>query len=609
MLEHLREGIAAGSAGEEAYAAFLDRLSLGDAGDGGDCEGWMAMPEARSMDLRFAGLREALSEACPAPEPASGAARARISLSRALRPRRDPAPSLTGFDRLGGEGVFAGGAWRLAFSEAARPDQRLLRLGSGRFSLYAGQFHASLERTRLGFVAGGRFYAGRSGNSGVTGPWEARSPALDGLAVGAKAGRWIAEAAGAWNRLDPRAGGSQPGSDALLYQLGFARPERVSSRNPSRRQAGGGNLAEWGLRFQVLHLRGEGGLSDGGDPADITVAGLGLEGAWGGFARWSLGLAGSRIAAPPGMPGGSRPGEPGGYAEAALSSPSPTAAKISEQIATPSASPLSGPRDAETETDAQSGRSDPEGPVSWRLEGRQATEAWANPLQSPRGILRDTAGGWILPGRGEGAAAVRACFPFAARGDWAMALRSGLEADWSYTGGLLAQSGSLGFLQRWGRRWGAWTSETGTALRWRVSGTPSAAEGAAMAGAAAMSDDAGARSPMAILGWGQALGWRQGAWKAKAAFTWKGKGYVGALPAPLSLETGRAAQAPANEGAWTVAVLTGDIRNPGSYLRADVRESWVLGRRLKAEQTIRLPWSPEGLGADLSYQLRLEAAL
>jgi hypothetical protein len=632
VLERLREGIASGSASEGAYNAFLDRLAFGAAGDGGDCRSWAALPEARSEDLRFAGLREALAEVCPsepaAPEDGPGGgdavgarggapggvpegapknapkggkasaqgkdARALISVSHSARPRRDPTP--TGWDRLAGEGAFAGGAWRLAFTEGARADQRLLRLGSGRFALFAGQFHASLERTRLPFVAGSRFYAGRSGTSGVAGPWESRSSALDGLALSIGAGRWIAEAAGAWNRLGPRAGETGPGPDALLYQVGLALPARVPPRaSPRRGKNGDGgtngeNRAGWDLRLQFMHLRGESAFSDGSDgsdrsdpsdPADLTVAGCGLQAAWDGFARWSLGLAGSRFAAPPGMQSRSGFGEAGGYVEAALASPVPSG------------------------TVAESGQDAPGGPASWRLEGRQATEAWANPLQSPRGILRDTAGGWNLPGRGEGAAAARGCFPFAARGAWAMSLRSGLEADWSSAGGLLAQSGRLGLLQKWG----AWTGETGTALQWRRSGTASAAEGAALAGDAALPDDPGGRAALSAMGWGQNLAWRQGVWKAKASFTWKGEGYAGALPAPLSLEAGRSADPRRNEGAWSVAALTGDIRNPGGYLRADVRQSWRLGRRLKAEQAIRLPWTPEGLGAGLSYQLRLEAAL
>jgi hypothetical protein len=623
VLERLREGIASGWASEGAYTAFLDRLAFGEAGDGGDCRSWTTLPEARTEDLRFAGLREALAEVCPsdpaAPEDRSGGGaggrapegapedapkdapkggkasvqgkdtRALISVSHSARPRRDPAPK--GWDRLAGEGAFTGGAWRLAFTEAARADQRLLRLGSGRFALFAGQFHASLERTRLAFVAGSRFYAARSGTSGVAGPWESRSPALDGLAVSVGAGRWIAEAAGAWNRLGPRADETGPGPDALLYQVGLALPARASSRASPRASSRrgengesgtrGGNPAGWDLRLQILHLRGESALPDGSAPAGLTVAGCGLAAAWDGLARWSLGLAGSRLGAPPGRQSRSGFGEAGGYVEAALASPVPSA------------------------TAAESDHDVPGSPASWRLEGRQATEAWANPLQSPRGILRDTAGGWSLPGRGEGAAAARGSFPFAARGAWAMSLRSGLEADWSSAGGLLAQAGRLGLLQRWG----PWTCETGTALQWRRSGTASAAAGAALAGDAALPDDPGGRAALSAMGWGQNLAWRQGVWKAKASFTWKGDGYAGALPAPLTLEAGRTAGSRRNEGAWSVAALTGDIRNPGGYLRADVRESWKLGRRLKAEQAIRLPLTPEGLGAGLSYQLRLEAAL
>ncbi|MEO6094302.1 MAG: hypothetical protein ABIW76_01025 [Fibrobacteria bacterium] len=624
VLEHLREGIASGSAGEEAYTAFLDRIATGDAGDGGDCRAWLAMPEAQSGALRFTGLREALAEVCPAPasagrelapDPAEGAgvgetetparpesrkaARTRISVSQSVHPRRDPAPS--GWDRLAGEGALAGGAWQIAFREGARPDQRLLRLGSGRFSFFAGQFHGSLEGTRLGFVTGGRFYAGRSGTSGVAGPWESRSSALDGLAVSARAGRWMAEAAGAWNRLNPRAGEADPGPDVLLYQLGLALPARIEQPNSLSRHGRGGGLAGWGLRLQIVHLRGEGGLPDRHALDGLSVAGLGLEGVWGAFACWNLGLAASRIEAPSGLRAGSGFGKAGGYAEAALSSPHHSPNSSSSPIASDS----SRLRDAGSGPDPESEPNFPGGSASWRLEARQATEAWANPLQSPRGSLRDTVGGWMLPGRGEGATAARGYFPFATRGAWVLAVRSGLEAVWSSGGGLLAQSGSLALIQRWG----AWTAETGTSLQWRGTGTASSAEGAALSGGAAFANDPGGRSAMALMGWGQNLVWRMGVWKAKAAFAWKGEGYDGAFPAPLSLEAGRSGDSRKNDGAWSAALLTGDVRNPGDYLRAYVRETWRLGKKLKAEQAIRIPLTPEGLGAELSYQLRLEAAL
>ena len=237
----------------------------------------------------------------------------------------------------------------------------------------------------------------------------------------------------------------------------------------------------------------------------------------------------------------------------------------------------------------------PRGP-SWRLEARQASADWDNPLQSHRGILRDTlAGEWILPGRGEGNLISRAHFPVAACGSWNAATQGTAGASWSLAQSLLRESGNLGVSQTWG----AWTHEAGASLAWRRKGLTGASTNAARA------EDPGGEAGTTEMDWGQSLLWRRGGWKAKCAFTWKGDGYAGSRPVPFSLEGAEYGR----RGAFSAALLTGDIRNPGSYLRADLRQVWEAGERVRVEQEIRLPWTPEGLAADMGYQLRLEAAL
>ncbi|GEM_PF-3105353 len=615
VLGILRERIAAGAAGEEAYASMVDLLSEGDADD---CEAWSALPELRADEARFADIRAALQEACPdwpwdgevtgvergqslegeagggAPDGArSGRFGARGSASRTVRPRRDSSAA-EGDLALRGEGywretAWRSGAWKLGF-RGDRPEQRYLRIGSGRFAVHAGHLHSALARTRLGFVAGSRFYAGRTGTSGATGLLFSPQSALDGAGVSLRAGHWLAEAAGTWNRLNPlgHAADSTP-PDALLYQFGLAHGG-----------GGDGQSNGMGFRFQAAHLRCEPPASaarnataaySAPEPAGsaITLAGVGLQGAE-GPARWRMGLAGSLPYAP--VSSGVPPDwlDPGGYAEVAFST---------------------------------------SGPQAWLLEARQASPAWANPLQAPRGILRDTlAGAWILPGRGEGGVASRARFPVAAYGAWSAAMQGTIGADWSLARGPLTESGNFGISQARG----PWTHEAGASLAWRALGI-----------------SAGSGLPTAYgtgttaLGWGQTLAWSRGPWWARSAFTWVGGAYQGSRPAPLSVEVGRGAATSLGHGAtgllesgaaglfepraatpddsresgasawcgseWTAGLLTGDIRKPWRYLRADLRQEWAVGRKVRVQQEIRLPWNPEGLAADMGYQLRLEGEL
>lgn len=592
VLEILRGRIAAGAAGEEAYGAFLDLLAEGDAES---CEAWWDRPEFASpagsgwQGMRFGEILSALVEVCPegrAEEPEEPGvkgvkgARAVLSASQAVQPRRDrtQAPDLRG------AGGWSQGAWRLTLQDY-RPRQRYLRLGPERLAFHAGHIQPALTRTRLGFVAGARFYTDRSGGSGAQGAAGALfSPlrALDGLGVSAAAGGWSMEAAGTWNRLTARGGETGDGTsgdavrrDALAYFAGFAHGKT------GRRDEGG-----WApdFRFQAAHLRSEPGSET---PAAISLAGARLAGALPGGAQGWLGAAASLpSAAPAAAAAGGAPAylPAGAYLETGLAS-------------LPDAAPDPGPS--------------PRAQSEWRLEARQASADWANPLQSPRGIVRDTlAGEWIVRGGGEGGLSSRSGFPLAAAGAWSAGLLGRMGADWSLEHGLLAQSGSLGVSQAWDRGQERWSLESGASLGWYRRGLTGTA-GASGAGArdGTESGETG--------GLGQGLAWSRGPWTAKASFTWKGGDYSGGRPAPLALEwsrregmRGRAkGSGDAPPGSWTARLYTGDIRKPWSYLRAEARQTWKTGRRLKVEHEIRLPWTPEGLAADMGYQLRLETAL
>ena len=105
-------------------------------------------------------------------------------------------------------------------------------------------------------------------------------------------------------------------------------------------------------------------------------------------------------------------------------------------------------------------------------------------------------------------------------------------------------------------------------------------------------------------GWGQSLAWKRDAWVAALMGSWRGGGYSGLQPAPLSLSLGKTGVYP-----WGAAILTGDILPPGSYLRLDLNQGWWAEKRVRVGHTLRLPWSRAGMASDMGYQLRLDAAL
>ncbi|MDQ3002641.1 MAG: hypothetical protein M3Y08_15430, partial [Fibrobacterota bacterium] len=231
------------------------------------------------------------------------------------------------------------------------------------------------------------------------------------------------------------------------------------------------------------------------------------------------------------------------------------------------------------------------GPERWRLDAHQADGEWANPLQSPRGYLRDTLDGrWILPGCGEGGLSGRARFPVLAKADYRVSLRGAMGSDWSLSHGPLAGEGSVGLAQEAG----AWTLETGSTLAYRTPG---------LAGLGLVGQGR-------TLSWGQSLAWRQAPWKAKASLTGAGGGQSGPRPRPHSTDLALALEHREGEGrALAVEVAARDLRYPARYLRFDLRQHWPAGRKLKVAQSLRLPWTPKGPGSDIGYQLRLEAAL
>jgi hypothetical protein len=582
-LERMREKVSSGEAGQESYDALIGFLS--ESGEEG-CDAWAESFESGELPDGGSGtrgreIRAVLAETCPeipgkdgergtgnmddthrpgppdsgpGPGPGSGspdagidpvpagrrrAAWARFEASHSVRPRGDPDP-IGQAPYLRAEAAVPGLSGTLSLRDY-RPDLRYLRLGAGRVTLHAGHLHSALSETRLGFVAGSRFYLGWSGASGLGGALRSPRTALDGLGLRVRAGGWILETAGAWNRLRKSGeDGDAPRRDASMVEAGLARPSGSREDRPE-------------IRLQACLQRFE---PESGPPTEVAVAGAAVSGRAEESILWNLGLAGSwtRLRDSTGAvtTGG---GEPfrvrsGGYLEASLASP-----------------------------DSQG---------SWRIEARQAGPGWANPLQSPRGTLRDTLDGrWPVPGDGEGGLSARNRFPVFQAGGYRADLQGRGAAGWSERG-LWAGEGGLAVLQSLGE----WTHETGSTLTFRRPGPP------AEAGFPESGEE------LDWKGWGQALGWRRGPWQARAAVSWKGGGYSGAYPAPISLSCGRTGTL-----AWNGGLLIGNVEAPWDYARLELRQGWSADRRVRVEQKLRLPWTREGLASDAGYQLRLEAAL
>ena len=440
VLDILDARIQSAEAGEGALDLFLETLGPGDG-----CRDW----DGDSFWKRDPDLREAVEAACPdlgrGSRRGAHAPKGRLRLIQSMRPldEEDPTPppelsarlsaplsvpragSLSGADRpsIGGEGTLAGGI----------PLRRRLWLGRHDFTLQAGRLAFGPETAspgpgrsaalrgegipHLAFITGKRSFPGSGGLSGVEGPWEARSPALDGLALTTRRPLWQAGGFASWNRLGGTAD-ERDRRDALVYSL---------AAGGSREGASGRARDGWGWSMQGARLRLE-YVGEEGDPeaADIWLAGAAME------RRISAGADAEPAGLRAGFALSHLEGEPYG---------------------------------AYGELEWQGGK-----PDRSFLGLHQATTRWANPLASVRALTRDTVqGGWILPGRGEGGLVLRTRLDILRAGSCRMAAISGGEADWSLADGFLAGAGrftlSLGA--------GAWEARTSHGMSWRAQASTS----------------------------------------------------------------------------------------------------------------------------------------
>jgi hypothetical protein len=532
VLEILRERLATGLASQEDYDAFLAGLDEPD-----NCDTWAEDPPDDPE------TRAAVKSICPELRDGDGDGegedgtrgkrgrrRSRVLASQAVQPRRMGASPPFFRADAGSADVRAS----LSLRDFTPFDRHVEVTGEG-LTLQAGHLHPDMADTRLGFVAGSRFYAGWSGGSGFTGPLASPQAALEGLGLAYHAGGWHAQAVGTWNRLLPR--GSRPAPDrrdALLYALG---------------------LSHGRFRFQVAHERFE---TAAGPALAVSVGGLQASDRQG---RWRLGVASSYVDAPSHTEAATRApayggyGSYGGYGEIGLGS---------EQGA-------------------------------YRLEGRQASADWTNPLQSPRGHLQDTLEGqWILPGRGEGGLSLRTRLPLFTAGGYRAEWTGGGGADWALGAGITGSEARLALIQRLG----AWSYEAGTGLRYRRTHVTSGTGADTSAGA-----DPGSS------GFGQILGWGGSGWTARLSLTARERGYRGPYPEPLAVSLRKKSGRGRGWDAGGEAFI-GDLREPASYVRLVIRQEWELGGGMALRHALRLPWSRgTGWAGDMGYQLGLEASL
>jgi hypothetical protein len=559
LLESLRDHIASGRGGEDAYQEALRMLATDPEGG---CEEWLEGGEAEADGGTSGGAgggaaddaawEESLRAVCPetsgtGPRDGEGSDDRRphggpaldLSASQSARPREDgPAPA-----RWSAKGRDAGTALEIS-GQGGELRRRFARIGVRGFEAQAGHLGRFLEPTRIACVAGNTAYADEGGSSGISGPLASGYPGLDGLAFSGRSGPWRAQAAGAWNRLagTPLQGNfpDTPRREAGLLAAGLA---HTRDEGPD-------------LRAQVLALR----LETGGAPATwLGVAGTQAAARSG---DWS-GRAAGAISAGPAREALSRFGA---YAEASISY------RNAQDTSLP---------DWDTAADPVRAQG--------RLRVRQAFREWADPLQSPRGSLRDTVGGWAMEAPGTGGARAESSFPLARSGGYAAGLRAAAAADWAGAGadaeaseaGLDAGRGEAFLIQGYG----PFTWTLGGGLGWRKpgSGVPSAG------------------------GWGLAGDWRQGYWRATAALSRRAPDYAGSRPMPLDLSLSRGPQGRSPGAIWSVAWSAADIRRPDRAQRLDLRQSWQGGKGLRIEQKLRLPWTPDGIAGDLAYHISAAA--
>lgn len=555
LLEALRDHIAFGRGGEDAYQEALRMLSADpesgcgewlqggeaeEAGGAGDEAVWEE--SLRAVCPEAFGAGPAFGEGPLVRRPRRGPA-LDLSASQSARPREDgPAPA-----RWSAQGRDAGAALEVS-GQGGELRRRSARIGMGGFAVQAGHLGRFLEPTRIACVAGNGAYAGEGGSSGIPGPLASGYPGLDGLALSGRSGPWRAQAAGAWNRIAgaPRVAGAPlqgnlpvtPGRDAGLLAAGL------------------GHARDGGpdLRAQIMALR----LETVGAPATwLGVAGTQAAARAG---DWS-GRAAAAISAGPARNGS---GRFGAYAEAAL------AYRNAQDTSLP-------------DWDGAAGTV-----AAGRFRLRQAFREWADPLQSPRGSLRDTVGGWAMEAPGAGGARAESAFPLAKSGGYAAGLRAAAAADWTGAGadaeasesGLEAGRGEAYLIQAYG----PFTWTVGGGLGWHRPGS-----GAPPAG-----------------GWGLAWDWSPGVWRAAAALSRRAPDYAGSRPMPLDLSLARGPGG-VRGAMWMIAWSTADARRPGRAQRVDLRQNWPGGKGLRIEQRLRVPWTPDGIAGDLAYHISMAA--
>ncbi len=223
-LEALRDRMASGMGGQEAYQQALELLA-NDPGTG--CVEWIGdgIPDADGDPAWSETLRAVCpgaAEETPRRRRAAGGPSFGASASQSAR----PAGAGVGPARWSARGRAAGPAleapglgWDLR--------KRTARIAAGPFAAQGGHWDGALGLTRIGCVAGTRAYAKERVSSGMGGPLASSYPGLDGLALTARLGPWRAQTAGAWNRLSD---GKAPGNasvtvrrDAGLLAAGLAR--------------------------------------------------------------------------------------------------------------------------------------------------------------------------------------------------------------------------------------------------------------------------------------------------------------------------------------------------------------------------------------------------
>jgi hypothetical protein len=576
-LEALRDRMATGLGGQEAYLEALEVLASDpDAG----CGDWIGdgLPDADGDPAWIETLRAVCPEAA---EGNSGRRRAAGSPALDLSASQGARPAGAGVEptRWSARGRAAKASLE-ATGRGRQLRKRSAGVAAGPFAAQWGHWDGALGLTRIGCVAGNRTYpreGGSSGSSGIGGPLASAYPGLDGLVLSARSGPWRAQTAGAWNRLPD---GKHPGNASVTVRRDVGLIAAGLARSPTQGPD---------LRTQAFLARLE---ADPAAPAWLAVAGV--QGSVRGNA-WA-----GRVAA-----------------AASTASASSAAAAVRDSPsgeAEPAAGPPSEPHSGAF-LEAQLGYRDPQavptagwdpGPT-WeagaKLQLRQALGAWANPLQSPRGSLHDTVDGWAAGAPGVGGIRAETAFPGRRVGAYTSGLRAAAAADWAAsraaapaapaagtsaaaTTGDVALTAGRGEAA-WIQAYGPLTLTLGAGFGWR---RPGSAEPASDAGRAV-------------------LEWRRGPWVAKAAWSRRGSDYAGSRPMPLDLSVCRRPAAGKIGADWALSWSAADARRLLGAQRIELRQSWPGGSGIRVEQRLRVPWSADGIGAELAYQFGLEAEI